>query len=448
MDKTECFINFVAPRSHAKSSIVAGCFAIHHLVEAWENKLGPVVIVLCGKTEGHAKRLLETVKNVLDYSNGFKSFWGYHGMHVAAKWTGEEIVLDTGDVITTRGTNQQVVGLKYLHQRPTLILGDDLEDTNNTKTKESVMVNRKWFMTQLVPTRDVKRGRVIVVGTPQHQEGIVNHLSQQKGWKTLWYSAEVDQEKKTTLWPELYSWDALQELKDTMGPSYYTREYQCKILSDETQLFKEEYLQYYDGSVEYNSIQDIHYLTFSNGKILPVHVFIGIDTASSVSDSADYTVIMPIAVDEQNNRYILPLIRERAVPSKVLDRIVQENKRWVPRHIRMLLGGQEEIYADVLRNLEQENIRLLTTRPKVAKEKLYLEGLEPWFYRKKVFLLHSQGNLRSELLEFTTDGKHRHDDQIDAMYAAFKGSYPPVDVVQTDEEVKNTLSTKYSWQTA
>jgi hypothetical protein len=115
---------------------------------------------------------------------------------------------------------------------------------------------------------------------------------------------------------------------------------------------------------------------------------------------------MPIAVDEQNNRYILPLTRERAVPSKVVQKIVSENKRWHPRHIRMLIGGQEEIYADVLRNLEQENIRLLTTRPKIAKEKLYLEGLEPWFYRRKVFLLHSQGNLRSELTEFTTDRRY------------------------------------------
>ena len=47
-------LNIIAPRGHAKSSLVACVFPIWHIL----TQQGPKFIVLSSKTEGHAVRLL------------------------------------------------------------------------------------------------------------------------------------------------------------------------------------------------------------------------------------------------------------------------------------------------------------------------------------------------------------------------------------------------------
>lgn len=133
------------------------------------------LIVLSSKTLGHSIRLLDTIKNVLEYSRRFHAIFGYWGSHTAKQWSKTEIALKDGSLITTRGTGQQVIGLKHGDQRPTLILVDDPEDINNTKTTEAMEMNLKWLMTQLLPSMDARTGRLVVIGTPQHQRCLVEH---------------------------------------------------------------------------------------------------------------------------------------------------------------------------------------------------------------------------------------------------------------------------------
>ena len=65
-------INIIAPRGHAKSSVVAGVYPLFHLMFA----KGVKVIVLVSRTQSHATKLLGTLKDVLDYSKEFR-YTGY-----------------------------------------------------------------------------------------------------------------------------------------------------------------------------------------------------------------------------------------------------------------------------------------------------------------------------------------------------------------------------------
>ena len=93
-------LNIIAPRGHAKSSIVAGVYPLFHLMF----DKGPKVIVLVSRTQGHATKLLGTIKDVLDYSKEFRHFFGYWGMQSARKWSNAEIELKDGSVIICKGT--------------------------------------------------------------------------------------------------------------------------------------------------------------------------------------------------------------------------------------------------------------------------------------------------------------------------------------------------------
>lgn len=416
-------VNTIAPRDHAKSSIVACLFVLHHLFMT----AGPHVVVLVSRTRPHAVKLLGTIKNVLEFSGSFQAFFGYHGESSALKWGEDEIILDNGDAILTRGTGQQVVGLKVDNQRPTFIVLDDPEDTENTKTVESMEKNFRWLLTQLVPTRDSQRGRVFVIGTPQHQRCMVEILKTAPNWKTLWYSAEHDPMNKRSLWPEKFSWDRLQKMREAAGAihrlSTYLREYCCTIVSDDEALFKQEDFRYYQGDIKW--VRGHPYLHMVDKRVLPVNIFMGIDPAVSARETADYCVILPVAVDAQKNYYVLPYARGHWRPSEVIDQAKRMFKKWKPESVRMDVGGQQEIYADFLRKLEGGNVKIYSYRPREAKTKLYLEGLEPYFVRHKVWMQPDMTALKDELMSFRSDGRHAHDDMIDALFYAISKSYGP-----------------------
>lgn len=66
-------LNIVAPRGHAKSSIVGGIFPLHHLMFGEGQKL----IVLVSRTQDHAVKLLGLLKDTMDFSETFRSLFGY-----------------------------------------------------------------------------------------------------------------------------------------------------------------------------------------------------------------------------------------------------------------------------------------------------------------------------------------------------------------------------------
>lgn len=434
---------YVSPRETAKSSVFGCVFPIHH--QQFDE--GPKVVLLTSKTQQHSINLLQTIKDVYDYSMPFRDFFGYWGRHSARLWRNDMVILKDGTAYVCRGTGQMVIGLKIGHQRPTLEIVDDPEDLNNTKTAEAMEYNLKWLLQSMVPGLDAKRGRLFVIGTPQHERCMVETLFDLPDWLSRRYRSQQDD--GTAIWPEKYSWDELEAKKQALSAinrsSFYYREYQCQVLSDEEQLFKEEYLQEYEGHVEVEEHTGTATLYLkSRGEeawdeplAVPVNLFMGVDPATSVLAGRDYFVIMTVAVDAYNNRYILPYVRKRMPPSESIKRILTEYNRWKPLTTSIETTQAQETFRDILRNMEEVYIPGLHLKhtPMEKKSKRYLEVLEPWFYKRKVYMLKNMTALKDELLIFD---KGKHDDLIDGMYYAFKRAYKPYQA-EVDEDYYNPL---------
>ena len=443
-------INIVAPRGHAKSSIVGGIFPLHHLMYGQGQKL----VVLVSRTQDHAVKLLGLLKDTMDYSESFRSIFGYWGQHSARSWSKSEIELKDGSMVICKGTGQQLRGIKVGNQRPTLIIVDDPEDENNTKTAEAMENNLRWLLQSAVPSLDPMKGRIVIIGTPQHQRCMVETLKGMHGWINLTFKPDFD--KNIALWEEWWSIEKLLEKKKELESinrlSVFYREYACEIVGDEDQLFKASDFRYYDGDFIRKKGKSYLRITSLDGekcdKMVPVNVFTGVDPASSVKRGADYSVIYNLAVDDEDNRYSLPYYRKHATPLTLAEAIVNNFRRYRSEKTRIeSVGYQEMLREYVLKRSRDENLFIpglnIKENPRTSKSNR-LESLQPIFANHKMFLKEDQQDLINELLLFP---RGKHDDLLDGLFYANKGSYVPYhkyeDAPLITKGIRNILS---DWQ--
>jgi len=422
-------LNIIAPRGHAKSSIVAGVYPLFHLMFT----KGVKVIVLVSRTQGHATKLLGTIKDVLDYSKEFRYFFGYWGQHSARKWTNTEIELKDGSVIICKGTGQQIRGIKHGNQRPTLLILDDPEDENNTKTAEAMEFNLRWLLQSGVPSLDPITGKICVIGTPQHQRCLVETLKEMKGWKTMEFRPNLDTGE--ALWEEVWPIEKLRDKKEELDSinrlSVFYREYLCQIVGDEDNLFRPDDFRYYDGTIETDPAGlSTLVLTNLNGEEVnerrPVNVFTGVDPASSTKKTADYSVIFNIAIDKENNRFVLPYYRKRATPLHLADAIIDNFKFYKSTKTRIESVGYQEMLRQYIKE-QSEKLGLfipgLEVKENPRTSKSYrLESLQPLFANHKVFMRKDMTEFEDELMLYP---RAKNDDLLDGFFYANKNAYIP-----------------------
>jgi predicted phage terminase large subunit-like protein len=260
-------------------------------------------------------------------------------------------------------------------------------------------------------------------------------------------------DKEVALWEEWQPIKKLKQKKEELESiarvSVFYREYLCQIVGDEDQLFKEEYIQYHNYKLEIDS-DNQHYLKSKNEKI-PVNVFMGVDPASSIRKTADYSVIMPIAVDNKNNRYVLEYYRKRATPMNLAESIIEYFKLYKPVKVRIESVGYQEMLREYLRQrTEEENLFIsgleIKEAPRTSKSSR-LETMEPYFAQKKVYIKKEQLSLKDELLLYP---RGKHDDLLDGLYYAMKKCYTPSHVVENKEKQSSSKSAanNYDWKTS
>jgi len=430
-------VNIIAPRGHAKSSIVGGVYPLYHIMHGEGSKL----IVLVSRTQDHAIKLLGTIKDALDYSQQLRAIYGYWGQHSAKQWAKAEVELKDGTMIICKGTGQQLRGIKVGSQRPTLIIVDDPEDENNTKTAEAMESNLRWLLQSAIPSLDPQKGKLAVIGTPQHQRCMVEILKEMEGWINHHFAPDMD--KEIALWEEWQPIEKLKkkkrELESIARVSVFYREYLCQIIGDEDQLFNEKNFKYHDYDYTVDD-EGQHFLTDGKDKRIPVNIFMGVDPASSIKKTADYSVVMPVAVDKDNNRYILPYYRKRATPMKLAEGIIQYFKMYKPSKVRIESVGYQEMLREYLRTrCEEEGIFIsgleIKENPRTAKSSR-LETMEPYFTQGKMYMKKDMLDLKNELLLYP---RGKHDDLLDGMYYAMKGMYRPNHTEESDPKQKENF---------
>jgi len=434
------------------------------------------VIAIVSKNQGHAKKILDDIKTVLEYSENFKRIFGYWGKEVSERWSDEEIVLRDGSLITTKGADMQIVGLNWRSQRPTFVIYDDPQDHKNTLNQEQMEKTLKTLMKDVEPGVDPKHGKIWLIGTPQREGCLVLKVKDMPGWVTLHYDAIVNEEKKKVLWPEWISYqdlmDKLESFKAINRVSIFFSEYRCQIIGDEDQLFLPKDFRYWDGEFRLDNRKKAYIRlteTATNEKDgldwvkvwhkvespvwKPLNLFMGVDPASSVSNTADYSAIMIIGVDKDKNIYILDLFRKRVKPMELARTIIGKYKSFYPIKTNIETTGYQEMLRDYLKNESDVYIPGLEVKnqPRNSKSRR-IETLQPFFYSKQVYFKKDLVNLEALEAELQLYPRVQNDDTLDAFFYAKKNMHTPYHTIEDMDKpsggMKHVFNKIGGWMTA
>jgi len=373
-----------------------------------------------------------------------------------------EFVTTNGIKIEAKGIQTQVRGMRYLSERPDLFILDDLEDEENTNTKELRAKNLSWFRSELMEAMGFG-GACVYMGTIVHYDSLLNHvLTKRKDFKSekfpsilhwsgredLWekwrntYNADDPNAKENAdsfyesnkydmdadtevLWPKMYNYKYFMEKREEIGSKAFNQEFLGNPVDEESQIFNPEEFTYYNES-------DL------DGKELEFYA--AVDFAMGKT-RGDYSAITTLAKNTSTGVcYVVDSYLERVHPDKFLKVIVQKTLQYQYHGLAVESQMAQEWFADKLsEELVKQgypaHTRLLKVKQKTRKE-LRIEALLPEIQAGRIRFL-KQHRLLIEMLELFPN--HNHDDGPDSLADAFK-------VAKSGNATVTTVKRQNRWQ--
>lgn len=211
-------------------------------------------IVFLSAAQKHALASLDWLRGAVEFN---KPWANAFGLSKGTKWAGDDIeIYHAVDNVTIRvialGMTGQLRGFNFQDHRPDLIIPDDPGDDENQGTLEQRAKSRERFYGALVPSlapqSEIPDAKITMLQTPIAVDDLVETAAKDKAWKTLTFGCF--DENGESRWPARWSTQELLAMKqsyiDRNLLPVWMREYECKIVSDETSRFRMDWLKYYD----------------------------------------------------------------------------------------------------------------------------------------------------------------------------------------------------------
>ena len=394
---------------------------------------------------------MDYIKHHLEYN---PRMLYYFGKTKGNKWTEEDIELTNGCKLISKSNVAGIRGGAKLHKRYDLIVLDDFEHEANTITREARDKNANLVTAVIYPALEPHTGRLRVNGTPVHYDSFINNLlinyqravSNDKdfAWKMIHYKAIL--KSGEVLWPSFFPRAKLEEKKkfyqDSGTPAKFYQEYMMEVQSAEDALWTREHIKYWKGYYEYEAEENQNYLIIS-GERVPINTFIGCDPATDIdTKESDFSVILVIGVDPENNIYALEYERHRSIPTigakdvhgniinkkGVVDFILELHEKY---HCISSTVEDVAMNRSIFQALNEERRRLNKFEVAVIPEKpggrqkinRVYSGLSGRFSTGTVYLRENMFDLINEIVTFGP--RMAHDDTIETLFYAQLHAFPP-----------------------
>ncbi len=394
---------------------------------------------------------MDYIKHHLEYNEKIKYFFG---AMKGPKWTEEDVELTNGCKLISKSNVAGIRGGAKLHKRYDLIILDDFEHEANTITPESRAKNANLVTAVVYPALEPHTGRLRVNGTPVHYDSFINNLltnhdravadGKDFAWKVITYKAELPD--GTVLWPSFFSQKKLEEKKkfyrDSGESQKYYQEYMMEVQSEEDAVWRRSSIKDWKGYYKYDEDKEVNYLVI-DGEEVPVNTFAGCDPATDINTKhSDFSVIMAIAIDPDNNLYVLEYERHRSIPTigeksfdgtivgkkGVVDYIIEMHEKY---HCTSSTVEDVAMNRSIFQALNTERKRLnkfgisvIPEKPggREKRNKIY-SGLSGRFSMGTIHIRENMFDLINEILTFGP--KMAHDDTIETLFYAQLHAFPP-----------------------
>ncbi len=398
-DWNEKFIEIIGFRGSSKTTYSMLGFPIWAMITEKSH-----YTLILGDTFNQIKEHIYNIKNELETNELLINDFGpFEGKEL---WTSTDIIVPQyNSKISARSIGQKVRGIRYKQWRPTLIIGDDLENLESVRTREQREKTYRWFTGDVIPAGD-KETKIILIGNLLHQDCLMNRMANEiksgqregKLWEIpLIKNGEISWKGK---YPDM---EAIEKQKRVVNnEKTWQREYMLKIISEEGQLFKEEFITYYQ------SIPNLK------------RIGIGVDLAAGQAEANDYSVIVVGGADENNNFYTLKVVRMKERFGKVaeaISRVYHSFKDSYPE-ISVTLGVENVAYQlGMIQELQDRYGLPVKGITRVKDKRARLEVLTPYWEAGKI-LFNRDKEQQVVIDELVGFGIEAHDDAADGFEIA------------------------------
>ena len=394
---------------------------------------------------------MDYIKHHLEFND---KFLYYFGKTKGGKWTEEDIELSNGCKLISKSNVSGIRGGAKLHKRYDLIILDDFEHEANTISRDARDKNANLVTAVVYPAIEPHTGRLRVNGTPVHYDSFINNLlinhdraksdNKDFAWKLITYKAIT--KSGESLWHSWFPKSKLEEKKkfyhDSGQASKFYQEYMMEVQSAEDSLWTRKHIKYWKGFYEYGADDNQSYLII-DGEKFPVNCFVGCDPATDIdTKEADFSVIMCIAIDSDNNLYTLEYERHRSIPTigaknaenEVIDRkgvvdyILEMHQKYhcISSTVEDVAMNRSVFQAlnDERRRLNKFDVAVIPEKPGGRQKinRIY-SGLSGRFSMGTVHIRENMFDLTNEIVTFGP--RMAHDDTIEALFYANLHSFPP-----------------------
>lgn len=421
------YVAIAAPRSHAKST--AGTITYGLATILFRHRRHVLVV---SNTEEQAAAFLQEMRTIMCDNEHVKTAFGlFTDEKGEVKFEVDSVTELVGRFtdgtrfrILAKGSGQRLRGMLWQGTRPDLILCDDLEDDEICMNKERREKFRNWFMNALLPSKS-GNGIVRIVGTILHMDSLLERLMPSETAKTTvttdlkiystkksagqWVSVKYrahNPDYSKILWPEKFSKQELQELRDAYiaqgNPAGYSQEYLNIPLDDSKAHFRRP---------DFLAMREDDHKKHLN-------YYITSDMAISDKDRSDWTVFIVGGTDENNNLHIVHVIRDRMDGQQIVDTMLQLQRKYRPLAFGVETTQISKAIGPYLREAMQQQdtfINIIELKPHRADKITRSYSIQA---RMRAGAVRFDKNadwyqtLEDELCRFPRD---RHDDQVDSM---------------------------------
>ena len=386
------FLEIIAFRGSAKSTIISLIYALWCAVFSKRN-----FIILCSDTHAQAKQIITNLIYELEHNEQLiKDFGSFKDPK--EDWTATNIFLKTGVRIMSRSRGQKIRGLRSMQYRPDLIILDDIENIEAVRIKEQRDKTEEWFASDVIPSLDPERGKLVVAGNMLHKDSLLSRLKEKilaGRDKGVYKEFPLITADGYNLWPSRFTAEKIQQTKKDGGIRFFQREYLLQIIASNDQLVKK--VSYYTELPRLERLA------------------IGVDLAISKKETADYTSINIAGETADRKIYNLANIYGKWNFNEALEKIFD----WYSQYTRIFpelpinLGFEDVAYQKAAIEEFHRRYGIMPTPIKTTKDKrARLEVLLPYFENDQiVFKREGMEDLINQLLNF---GIERYDDCVDA----------------------------------
>ena len=441
------------PRDHGKSRLVA--YRV-----AWELTKDPTLRVLyISATSNLAEKQLGFIKGILD-SPIYRRYWPDHLLleeGKRSKWTNSEISLDhpkrkeeniREPSVFTGGLTTSLTGLHC-----DIAVLDDVVVQENALTQEGrTKVASQYSLLSSIEGADAHEW---VVGTRYHSKDLYNDLMEMK---------EVVYDEGGNEIAEEYIYETferpVEDVGDGTGEFLWPRQqrkdgkwfgFDASILAKKRGKYLDKgqfRAQYYNDPTDPDNVPvpsdkfqyfDRKFLKQENGywwyRKEKLNVFAAIDFAFSLSKKADYTALVTIGIDSENNVYVLDIDRFKSDRiAEYFDKIFEAYSRWGFRKMRAEVSVAQQAIVKQLKELIKSHgisLSIEEYRPNKHqgnKQERIASVLEPRYDNMQMW--HYRGGNVQYLEEELQSRNPPHDDVKDALATAVDMAVKPTKRVQ------------------